>query len=300
LPTFGRLKISTSRCRWKIYWASWPTAVMNNKIIAKVVGLVVVLAVVIGLGLIAKAPARSALADMREQVTPTAGVELPVVWGDLTEQLIATGIIDQTKLNPAKITATTGGRIMITKDNAKEVLNLLWALGLANNNRILTAGPMTDEQYGGDPSRFASTGGWTLAVGEGMDHYAKHELITLTPAQQLLVESVSRNVYRPCCDNPTHFPDCNHGLAMLGLLELGASQGLNEEELYQLALVANRFWFPDTYLTIAQYFGQLGQDWQSVEPRVILGADYSSGSGFAKIKEQVVRSERGLGTSCGV
>ena len=273
---------------------------MNNKIIAKGVGLAVVLAVVIGLGLIAKAPARSALADMREQVTPTAGVELPVVWGGLTEQLIATGVIDQTKFNPAKITATTSGRIIITKDNAKEVLNLLWALGLANNNRILTAGPMTDEQYGGDPSRFASTGGWTLAVGEGMDHYANHNLVVLTPAQQLLVETVSQNIYRPCCDNPTHFPDCNHGLAMLGLLELGASQGLNEEELYQLALVANRFWFPDTYITIAQYFGQLGQDWQTVEARVILGADYSSGSGFAKIKEQVVRSERSLGTSCGV
>ena len=42
-------------------------------------------------------------------------------------------------------------------------------------------------------------------------------------------------VYRPCCDNATHFPDCNHGMAMLGLLELMAAQGASEEEMFAAA-----------------------------------------------------------------
>ena len=41
---------------------------------------------------------------------------------------------------------------------------------------------------------------------------------------------------------------------MLGLLELMASQGLSEEEMYKYALIVNSYWFPDTYLAIAKYF----------------------------------------------
>ncbi len=36
----------------------------------------------------------------------------------------------------------------------------------------------------------------------------------------------------------------NHGSALRGLLQLGASQGLSEEELYREALAFNSFWFP--------------------------------------------------------
>lgn len=31
-----------------------------------------------------------------------------------------------------------------------------------------------------------------------------------------------------CCGNSTYFPDCNHGAAMLGFIELAVSQGLVE------------------------------------------------------------------------
>ena len=111
--------------------------------------------------------------------------------------------------------ASNNGNITITNENAGEILNLLWALGLSNKNEILEQGPMSNPEYGG-AEKFASTGGWTLADGDPMNHFSNHQFITLTKEQQELVLKVAQNIYRPCCDNPTYFPDCNHGMAMLG------------------------------------------------------------------------------------
>jgi hypothetical protein len=47
--------------------------------------------------------------------------------------------------------------------------------------------------------------------------------------QQKRLEEVTIGVFRPCCDNPHAFPDCNHGMAMLGLLELMARDASVDE-----------------------------------------------------------------------
>lgn len=196
--------------------------------------------------------------------------------------LIENGTIDPTKLS--KVTE----------------LNLLWALGLANKNKVLEDGPISDSQYGG-PTNMASVGGFTVTDGSVMDHYSMHEMITLTPNQQKLVEKVAKGIYRPCCNNSTHFPDCNHGMAMLGLLEYLASQGATEKELWDKALVANMAWFPHQYQTIAKYMDIKGIDIKTVTPQELLGEDYSSASGFANISAQVPQiSGQGGGSGCGI
>lgn len=267
---------------------------MNKDNLIQIGGLIIAILIFLGLGLMAQAPEKKLANLLEQEVLPSVGIKLAIKVSDLPAQLEANGVIDGSKFKVAGVITDT---LVITKDNAHTLLNFFWALGLANKNKILTEGPMATE---GETGNFASTGGWTLAVGGAMDHYAKYELIILTPDQQELVEEVSKNIYRPCCDNPTHFPDCNHGMAMLGLIELGASQGLNERELYQLALDVNRFWFPDTYLTIAEYLKQTGRNWATADPKELLSKEYSSGTGFAKIRSQVVKTERGLGSSCGV
>ena len=241
-------------------------------------------------------------------VAPEAGVELPVVWGDTGKRLVEAGVIDREKwlelyssLSEEEKRLLDGNspeKLRITRENAEYLLNLLWAFGLANKNSILEEGEMSDPAYGG-AGGFASTGGWTLAKGSAMDHYSMHTFVTQTPEQQELVEKVSKNIYRPCCDNPTHFPDCNHGMAMLGLLELMASQGASESEMWEAALAVNSFWFPDTYLTIATYKLQRGTLWKDVDPREVLGRDYSSASGYARVASEV-QSQGGQGSSCGV
>ena len=66
--------------------------------------------------------------------------------------------------------------------------------------------------------------------------------------------------------NSTLFQDCNYGSALLGLLELAASQGATVKGLYGLALAANSFWFPDNYVKTALYFSLFHNEaWNDVD-----------------------------------
>lgn len=244
-------------------------------------------------------------------VLPAGGSEVPVSLRGLGPQLVEAGVIDREKfLNIYEndeemrkeaeqlLDGTYSETLVITGKNAPVVLNFLWAFGLGNKNAVLEEGPMMDDSYGG-VGNFASTGGWTLAAGNAMDHYSKHAFVVLTPEQQVLVEQVSKNVYRPCCGNSTYFPDCNHGMAMLGLLELLASQGATEDAMYRAALTVNTYWFPDTYLTIAKYLVSIDRSWLTADPRELLSAEYSSGGGYRAIAAKVEPIQRS-GGSCGV
>src|SRR3990167_7667138 len=233
-------------------------------------------------------------------------------WGNLGEQMIRAGVIDMEKfeslysrrggLSPADkklLYGNDNGDITITAENSGVMLNMLWAFGLANKNPILENGPMMDPKYGG-AGNFASTGGWNLAKGNAMKHYSMHQFVTLTEEQQTLVERVSKNIYRPCCVNSTYFPDCNHGMAMLGLLELMASQGVSESDMYRVALIVNSYWFPDTYLTIAKYFQNRGINWENVDPKEILSSAYSSASGYQQVLSEVEPIQPQSGGGCDV
>jgi hypothetical protein len=253
---------------------------------------------------------KSGLETDSELILSPEGFVLPVKWGDLSRKLVEAGVIDVEKFEAIYSSRgglseetrglfTSAGDLTISPENAGEVLNLLWAFGLANKNAVLEKGPMTDPRYSG-PGRFASTGGWTLARGDAMKHYSRHPFVVLTEEQQELVERVAKNIYRPCCNNSTYFPDCNHGMAMLGFLELMAAQGANEEEMYRAALRVNSLWFPDTYAAIGEYLSLEGGFLESADPKEILGADFSGASGYRKILSKITPPETKNGASCGV
>lgn len=258
---------------------------------------------------------KTQVSALEESVLPSGGVVLSAVWGNLGSKLVEVGAIDADRFKAiyeqrgafieeykTLLLGQSDGKLKITKENAGYLLNLFWALGLASKNPILDSGEMTNKAYGG-AGNFASTGGWTLAKGDPMDHYSRHEFFALTAAQQALVEKISKGIYRPCCGNSTYFPDCNHGMAMLGLLELMASQGASEQDMWKAALAVNSYWFPDTYLTIATYMKSKGVEWKDANPEEMLGVNYSSNQGYAKISSQVSQPEqsrRQEGNGCGV
>ena len=246
-------------------------------------------------------------------IIPQEGVELPIIWANLGWQMVSKGVIDAPQFESLYaqrggmdeemkriLYGEDNGKIKITPQNSGFLLNIFWALGLGNKNPILEQGPMSDPRYGG-AKNLASTGGWTVSKGDVMNHYSKYNFISLTAEQQALVEKVSQGIFRPCCGNSTYFPDCNHGMAMLGLLELMASQGVSEEEMYKIALKVNSYWFPDTYLTIAQYLKEKKNiSFAEADPKEILGKNYSSGPGFQAILQQVTPTQGGGGGGCGV
>lgn len=255
----------------------------------------------------------SAVAIIHDEVIPTQGIVLPIRWDDIGLQMVEKGVIDQEAFEAVYanrggmgddmqglLDGTTVSAIMMNPENNGVLLNILWAFGLSNRNAILEEGPMMDKKYGGNAGGFASTGGWTLSKGDAMNHYSMHTFVELTDEQQGRVERVSQGIFRPCCGNSTHFPDCNHGMAMLGLLELLAAENTSEDDMYAVALQVNAYWFPDTYLTIAQYFADKGIAWNNVDPQEVLGFDYSSAQGYARVLEEMGPTGLDSGASCGV
>ncbi|MDP2695740.1 MAG: hypothetical protein Q8O87_00625 [bacterium] len=242
----------------------------------------------------------------------TLDIIIPIRWGDLGMKMVNAGVIDPIKLNAlynSRGGLTTNGKgltkggyngpLVINAENANYILNLLWAFGLSNKNSLLDNGPISDAKYG-TPGRFASTGGWTLANGNAMEHFSAHKFINLTPPQQALVDEMAKNIHRPCCNNPTHFPDCNHGMAMLGLLELMAANDLTEKEMYDIALRVNALWFPSQYKTIAHYLSSDNQSHEPLEPKEILGSQFSSAAGYQKIVGLINQPRQNGGNGCGV
>ncbi len=235
------------------------------------------------------------LSLVEKEVLPESGVELPISWGDIGPRLIALGVIDEAKfkeavkLTPEQEEILTKGsdkKIVIDATNGKFIVDMLWALGLAQKSIVYEEGPMGKE-YKDKAGNFASTGGWSLARGEAMQYLNRYDLIPLTPEQQKKVGEIAQNVYRPCCGNSTWFPDCNHGMAALAAIELMVSAGLDENAIYRNVLALNSYWFSNTYVTIATLFARDGIAWKDVDAKRVLGKDYSSAQGAQAITKKV-------------
>lgn len=257
------------------------------------------------------------MAALMQQVNPAQGYTLPVQYGDLGPRLMEAGVINYdafaaiyadggTPLSQDEVVALTRGSdaaVSITAENAHFLLNFFWAVGLANKNSILTQGPMVTES-GGQIDRFASTGGWGLASKPVTEIYASLDLIPLTEEQQQRVEEVAAAVYRPCCNNPTLFPDCNHGMAMLGLLELMASQGATTDQMFTAAKYVNAFWFPQQTMETAIYLeASQNVEYVDAEARLVVGKEFSSGSGSGQVHQAlqaagVLEQTPGEGNGC--
>lgn len=252
------------------------------------------------------------LDKLQEQVLPKKGYVFKIRWGDLGKRMLEDGVLDKAKLTKAiagegslpkglekYLDSSNQDSIELNEGNAQFWVDVLWGLGLANKNEILETGPMME---GGDASKFASTGGFTIGVKQPMQIYSKLNYISLNSEQQAIVKEIAEGVFRPCCGNSTAFPDCNHGMAALGLIELMVSQGFSKEEIYQTVLAFNSYWFPQTYLDIAYHFTKNNRDYKTVPSSEILSKTFSSSQGYQVIKKQIGQIDWPLlknGGSCG-
>lgn len=246
--------------------------------------------------------------DLKKMVTPSEGFTLPISWGDLGPKLVKAGVIDEAKFIEV-VSATEEQKNILTKgsddevkinaDNSQFIVDLLWAIGLAQKSDVYDFGPLGME-YKDQQGDFSSTGGWTLAKGEATKYLNKYDLIPLNSDQQKRVAEIAKNVYRPCCNNATWFPDCNHGMAALAAIEMMVSKNMSDEDIYKNILKLNSFWFPDNYLSIAIYFDREGVSWDKVDAKKVLGKEYSSATGASNVSKQVgPLPGQSSGGSCG-
>lgn len=95
-------------------------------------------------------------------------------------------------------------------------------------------------------------------------------------------------------------------MAMLGLLELMASQDATTEEMFQAAKHVNAFWFPQQTLEQAIYMKVTEKlEYKDVDAQLIVGQQLSSGSGFQQVHQWLSNNglfeqSSGNGSNCGV
>lgn len=235
---------------------------------------------------------------LKQEVLPQKGYFLSVRWNDIGKQLLDSGVIDKTKYDELfkqdqyareqmkYLSKNSRDHMMIDENNSRFMVNTLWALGLVNKNKILEEGSM--KTYGkGEIMNFASTGGWNLGTKSTDKLFSSSEIIKLNNQQQELVKKIAQNVFRPCCDNSTEFPDCNHGMAALGYIEAAVSQGVPEKQIYKDLLSLNSFWFPQQYVELAAYFDSKNTSWDKVDAKLALSSQYSSAQGSQQIQQDI-------------
>lgn len=216
--------------------------------------------------------------DIIELVTPKAGFKTDVRWNGVVKKMVEAGVLDPDKLESIltkrykqemksewrAVLAGQDAKLSIDSDNAVFMMYVLWAFAKHNENEILSNSPFVKS--------FAN-----YDIGVGRSGYGDTPLLSLTSDQQALVRRVAENAYRPCCGNSTAAPDCSHGYSALGLVQLMASQGFSEEEIFVTFIQFNSFWFPETYIKNALYFKITeGKDWSNVSKKLVAGAKYST------------------------
>ena len=242
------------------------------------------------------------LENLFDQVNPAKGFALNINYGNLGYRLVEDGVIDFDKFKAVydrsdspltkeqlKIFTKEGQNkpIVINRENSYFLLNFFWAFGLANENPILTEGQIV--KYGeGKVGSFASTGGWSIAKKPLAEFFAKSRLAPLTQKQQPLLQSVTENVYRPCCGNSTAFPDCNHGMALLGVMELMAANGATEKEMFEAAKYFSAFWFPSQALDVATYFMTTeNKSFADIDSKTFVSQQFFSAKGWSQLKSKL-------------
>ncbi len=265
-------------------------------------------------------PVATSKDNLFDEINPLEGFEINASYGNLGPKMTAMGVIDPEKfktvyeksnqpLTPEQEEVLLKGsneKVKITRDNSYFLLNFFWAVGLANKSKILDDGDMM--KYGGKQGagNFASTGGWTLGKGDPMSYYSKSTLIPLTKEQEERVDLVASNIFRPCCNNSTSFPDCNHGMALLGVLQLMVANDATEIQMYEAGKYFNAFWFPGNYYDMALYFyNKEGKSFKDIDAKILLSRDYSSASGWQSIKQwladrELIQQPPKQGGGCGV
>lgn len=231
--------------------------------------------------------------SIAEQVYPDSGFILQAKWNGVAKQLANSGALNLSfvanSLRNAKepltseelkvLNGTSTSNVTLNSSSALFTLYLLWSLGINNKNPIISNGPIMN--YGGNPYDLASTGGYDPL---GRLQLGNLSIITLNSSEQGMAEAIASSTYRPCCNNPAMFPDCNHGAAQLGLIELMVSQGRNEPQIYGALKEFNAFYYTQQYLNVAGLFNYTkNETWAEVPANEVLGYNFSSASGYNEV-----------------
>lgn len=240
---------------------------------------------------------------MMKAVNPAEGFTLPIQYGKVGTRLVESGVIDLNRLrlfyqkdrqalsdqDLEMLTQGSQESVSINQQNADFLEKLFWAVGLANQNIILDQGSI--RANGSKLESISSIKDWKLSLSPAIGFFSRVKILNLSPDQQARVEDVAKAVYLPCCDNPAIFPDCSHGMAMLGLLEWMGAQDVSADAMFSAAKQVSSFWFPQQTLEKAIFiFSTQIKNFSDVDSHIIMSSEYSSAKGFQQLDQWLAKN----------
>lgn len=225
---------------------------------------------------------------------------LPVTWEGIPYKLAERKIIDIEKLKAysvqfgQKITEDDlkifekdyNGNIEITPNNSILIYNVLWAIGFVNKSPILD---YELEKYGWDTVKnlagyyfsFANLGNGSTLPQSGYNYL---ELISLSAEQKNAVMKIAGKSAVPSCGNALYLPDCSCSFAIGALIQLMASQGFTEKQIYQAMKDVYPYRFPGVYVRHAILFKITeNKNWQDIDAEQLVSIEFSSAQGVARV-----------------
>lgn len=225
---------------------------------------------------------------------------LPATWQGIPYQLAERKIVDIEKLKAysvkfgQKITEDDlaifekdyNGNIEITPNNSVLIYNVLWAIGFVNKSPILD---YELEKYGWDTVKnlagyyfsFANLGNGSTLPQSGYNYL---ELTTLSAEQKNAIMKIAGKSAVPSCGNPLHLPDCSCSFAIGALIQLMASQGFTEKQIYQAMKDIYPYRFPGIYVRHAVLFKITeNKNWQDIDAEQLVSMEFSSAHGVARV-----------------
>lgn len=85
------------------------------------------------------------------------------------------------------------------------------------------------------------------------------------------------------------FPDCNHGAAELALIEMMASQGFNESQMFVVLQEFLSEYFPQNMFEVGVVYASHGINFSSVPANMAVGRTLFSASGSQNVGSYIQR-----------
>jgi len=128
----------------------------------------------------------------------------------------------------------------------------------------------------------------TLSVqvpGNGYDMLVAMNKIKLTSAdQQNTFNTLTKEIYHPCCDVPISSCGCKHSVAAQGLIKYLLTEGYSNDKIKDEIFLWDRYWWPKHYAIAAIYLNSQGTNPSAVSTADWLGPNLSTIRSGRKMK----------------
>lgn len=115
------------------------------------------------------------------------------------------------------------------------------------------------------------------------------EIIDLSTSEKTRFDKLTKEeIYHPCCDGPVQGCECEHAVALRGLVKFMLKEDKNDEEIKKQSFEWLKYFFQQHYVNVAKYLQNQGKDIAIMGP----GKEFGLASYGAKIQQALQAGQR--------